>query len=51
MKKQQLVIHIPADLKDWLRDQAQQDDRSVSYIVEALLQKARKASQQEEASP
>lgn len=44
MKKQQLVILIPADLKQWLRDLATKDDRSVSYVVAALLQKAHEQS-------
>ncbi|MCC8490857.1 hypothetical protein [Xanthomonas citri] len=47
MKKQQLVIQIPAELKQWLRELAAKDDRSVSYVVAALLQAARATSTQE----
>jgi len=40
MKKQQLVLNVPPALKQWLRDQAAQADRSVNYIAEAILQEA-----------
>lgn len=40
MKKQQLVILVPADLKQWLRELAAKDDRSVSYVVASLLRQS-----------
>lgn len=51
MKKQQLVILIPPDLKQWLRELAAQDDRSVSYVVAALLQQARTTATHQEPTP
>ncbi|MGR4895825.1 ribbon-helix-helix protein, CopG family [Stenotrophomonas sp. LARHCG68] len=51
MRKKQLVIHIPSDLKEWLREEAAKDDRSVSYVVEKLLQQGRELIQQKEPAP
>ncbi|WP_440568346.1 hypothetical protein [Stenotrophomonas sp. STK17_22] len=47
MSKEQVVLVVPAELKAWLKQQAQAESRSVNFIATALLMQAKAAKVRE----
>ncbi len=47
---QQLNLRLPAELKDWLRSQAERNKRSLTAEAVVILQQAQKAARRREAA-
>ena len=49
MEKAHVVVRMPVDLRDWLKQKAEEDRRSVNFMTLELLEKARRADQEKAA--
>ncbi|MGH8037210.1 MAG: Arc family DNA-binding protein [Stenotrophomonas sp.] len=49
MEKAHVVVRMPVDLRDWLKQKAEADRRSVNFMTLELLEKARQEDQKEAA--
>lgn len=45
MEKAHVVVRMPVDLRDWLKQKAEEDRRSVNFMTLELLEKARREDQ------
>ncbi|QXQ04290.1 Arc family DNA-binding protein [Stenotrophomonas indicatrix] len=49
MEKAHVVVRMPSDLRDWLKQKAEADRRSVNFMTLELLEKERQQEQEEAA--
>ncbi len=49
MEKAHVVVRMPVDLRDWLKQKAEEDRRSVNFMTLELLEKARREEQEKAA--
>lgn len=49
MEKAHVVVRMPVDLRDWLKQKADEDRRSVNFMTLELLERARREDQEKAA--
>lgn len=49
MEKAHVVVRMPVDLRDWLKQKAEEDRRSVNFMTLELLERARREDQEKAA--
>jgi len=42
----QFKVRLPEELKDWLKQQAEKEDRSMNYIAVRIMQKGRESEEE-----